>query len=525
MKKIARRFGSSSYIQIVIRGITLLFATLALVSAQNAASPGDKPVVAQENVVAAEGAPVPGNVVAPAGLPVPVNVEEVDQTGMVPESPDVTGQICANYVVGQIGGGIVPGTADIGNHGDDVVTSIPLPFAFRLYLQTFNSITLSSNGNAQFTTADATFGNVCPLPWNVHNYTIFPYWDDLLTSGAGFGIFVSTTGVFPNRIFNIEWRTQYFSGGGTANFELRLYEGQESRFDIIYGTCTHGNASATAGVQRDNANFTQYFCNGSGGPATGGQSYVLSPSYDFNNDSTPDYVLYNGGTRQTAVWYMLDNVLLGSAFGPTLPAGWSVVGVADFNGDANPDYALFNASTGQSAIWYLSGTTLVGGAFGPTFPSGFPWTLVAVGDFNNDCNPDYVLYNASTGQTAVWYMNNNVFVSSAYGPPLPGAWRLVGAADFNRDGHFDYLLFNASTGQSAIWYLSGTTFLGANLGPSLVIGYRLIGAADFNGDGRPDYVLYNSTTGQTAIWYLNNNTLLGGAFGPSLPAGWSLVAP
>ena len=101
MKKIARRFGSSSYIQIVIRGITLLFATLALVSAQNAASPGDKPVVAQENVVAAEGAPVPGNVVAPEGLPVPVNVEKVDQAGMVPESPDVTGEICSNYVLGQ----------------------------------------------------------------------------------------------------------------------------------------------------------------------------------------------------------------------------------------------------------------------------------------------------------------------------------------------------------------------------------------------------------------------------------------
>jgi hypothetical protein len=45
--------------------------------------------------------------------------------------------------------------------------------------------------------------------------------------------------------------------------------------------------------------------------------------------------------------------------------------------------------------------------------------LVAVGDFNGDSKPDYVLVNGSTLQTAIWYMNNNVFVSGAFGPTLP----------------------------------------------------------------------------------------------------------
>jgi hypothetical protein len=90
MKKIVSRFGSSSYIQIVIRGITLLLATLAIVSAQNAGSPGDKPVVAQENpwgyasVSAQE--KFQRTRIAPEALPGPVNVEEVDQAGMVPAS-------------------------------------------------------------------------------------------------------------------------------------------------------------------------------------------------------------------------------------------------------------------------------------------------------------------------------------------------------------------------------------------------------------------------------------------------------
>jgi elongation factor P hydroxylase len=107
-------------------------------------------------------------------------------------------------------------------------------------------------------------------------------------------------------------------------------------------------------------------------------------------------------------------------------------------------------------------------------PSG--WQLVAVGDFNGDGKPDYVLYNASTRQTVIWYLNNNVFVSGAYGPTIAS-------------------------------------------------GYVVSGVADFDGDGKPDYVLYNASTRQTLIWYLSNNVYLRGAWGPTLLAGWSLVAP
>jgi hypothetical protein len=187
------------------------------------------------------------------------------------------------YVIAQIGGSIVPciteasvpdaGCADIGD--DDNVVTIALPFSYTLYDQTFTSINLSPNGNAQFTTTDSTFINQC-LPWLTHNYTIYPYWDDLYLGNPGFSIFASISGSAPNRIFNIEWRAQYFPGFGNANFELRLYEGQ-TRFDVIYGTVTNGNTSATAGVQKNDTTFTQYFCNGTGGAASGGQSYILTP--------------------------------------------------------------------------------------------------------------------------------------------------------------------------------------------------------------------------------------------------------
>ena len=66
---------------------------------------------------------------------------------------------------------------------------------------------------------------------------------------------------------------------------------------------------------------------------------LIVARYDFNHDGKSDFVLYNGSTRRTAIWYMNNNVFIGGAFGPILPAGWSLVDVADFNRDGNNDYA------------------------------------------------------------------------------------------------------------------------------------------------------------------------------------------
>ena len=130
---------------------------------------------------------------------------------------------------------------------------------------------MDSNGTLQFVSTSSFFTNTCLPDTSGRTYAIFPYLDDGYTVNTGFGIFTSISGTAPNRIFNIEWRNQYFPGTGTANYEVRLYEGQ-TRFDVIYGQLDNGNTSATAGVQKNGTVFTQYFCNGVGGAATGGQS-------------------------------------------------------------------------------------------------------------------------------------------------------------------------------------------------------------------------------------------------------------
>jgi hypothetical protein len=244
---------------------------------------------------------------------------------------------------------------------------------------------------------------------------------------------------------------------------------------------------------------------------------------DFNNDSHPDYLLYNSTTRQTVIWYMNNNVRIGSATGPTLPAGWQMAAVADFNLDGHPDYLLYNSTTRQTVIWYMNNNVRLSSTVGPTLPAG--WSVVAAADFNLDGYPDYLLYNASTGSTVIWYMRNNARISSATGPTLPAGWQVAAVADFNLDGHPDYLLFNPATRQTVIWYMNNNVRLSSTVGPTLPGGWSVVGAADFSSDGYPDYLLYNASTRATVVWYMRNSARIDSAAGPTLPGGWTLAGP
>lgn len=175
-------------------------------------------------------------------------------------SPPVT---TSGYTVtSATGATIVPGVTDSGNHADDGTTPITLPFAYNFYGTTYSNATLCSNGNIQFNSVNTAYINA-PLPAAGFSDAIFPHWDDLMTSmPAGTGIFISTNGVAPNRIFNIEWRASYYPGSVLLNFEARLFESQQ-RVDFIYGNLNGTGASATVGIQHGNA-FTQYEYNAGG---------------------------------------------------------------------------------------------------------------------------------------------------------------------------------------------------------------------------------------------------------------------
>ncbi len=211
-----------------------------------------------------------------AGLLLTFNLPVCPTTGTPTPSP--TPDTCAaNYQATAGTGTLVPGTTDIGNHCDDCTTVLPLPFPVPFYAQYYTSASVSSNGRLGFTTVNPLSGNVC-LPDLAVTNVIAALWDDLDTSTTGCascGIFTSVTGLYPNRVFNIEWRATVVSGGGMADFEIRFFEGSPN-FDLVYGAVPGGGAGATIGVQRDTGSrFTQWSCNTAGISAGTRLSFTL----------------------------------------------------------------------------------------------------------------------------------------------------------------------------------------------------------------------------------------------------------
>ncbi|MGB9473507.1 MAG: VCBS repeat-containing protein, partial [Candidatus Udaeobacter sp.] len=259
---------------------------------------------------------------------------------------------------------------------------------------------------------------------------------------------------------------------------------------------------------------------------------VTEPCYSWNNITGNAPVNFDAAPGVRANVHYFNNASMPGYTPYTYPhplvSGGGGGGVAlraaitDFNSDGHPDYILRNAGTGQTAIWYLNNNFYVSGAYGPTLVPG--WSLRAMADFNLDSHSDYALFAPGTNQTALWYLSGPTFIGSAYGPTLPNGWEFIGAADFNGDNKPDYVLYNANTGQTAVWYMNNNVHIGSGYGPTIPAGWDLIGVGDFNGDGHPDYAVIINSTNQTVIGYLSGLTLIGAAPGPTIPGGWAFVA-
>ncbi|HZR06736.1 MAG TPA: FG-GAP-like repeat-containing protein, partial [Candidatus Udaeobacter sp.] len=208
--------------------------------------------------------------------------------------------------------------------------------------------------------------------------------------------------------------------------------------DVMFARSTNGGQtfSAPRRINDDPVNHAKWHWFGTLSVAPNGRidAVWLDTRNAANNANSQ--VFYSSSQDGGNTWS--PNVAISNSFNPFLgypnqdKLGDYITVVSD-NAGANVAYAAtFN---GEEDVYYVHVAPA-----SPT-PTPTPTARAAVGDFNGDGHPDFVVQNPSTHQTVIGYLNNNVLIGAAYGPTLPGGWSLEAVADFNRDSSPDYALF------------------------------------------------------------------------------------
>lgn len=131
----------------------------------------------------------------------------------------------------------------------------PFPIKFGGDDQSFDSITVGSNGALSVTDAKMIdMGNI-ELPAEDYNSLVAPFWDDLDPGEGSDGIYYETIGEAPNRELVIEYRdVRHFDSTEGGTFQVVFFENSSdilfNYLDVDFGTSDVDNgASATIGVQ------------------------------------------------------------------------------------------------------------------------------------------------------------------------------------------------------------------------------------------------------------------------------------
>jgi len=150
----------------------------------------------------------------------------------------------------------IDATTPTGLAADDAVIAVDLPFAFTFYGAEYDSVTLSSNGNLQFTTGSPLAFPSCLAPVAGLGDLISPYWADLDFTLFG-ALETAVMGEAPARVFVVEWDDVPLYGADTddrVTVEAQLYEGSN---DVVFlyqdaTTTAAGNGGrAVVGLQSE----------------------------------------------------------------------------------------------------------------------------------------------------------------------------------------------------------------------------------------------------------------------------------
>ncbi len=201
------------------------------------------------------------------------------------------------------------------------------------------------------------------------------------------------------------------------------------------------------------------------------------------------------------------------------------VAVGDFNNDGNPDIVVANYDSNTVSILLGNGN----GTFqtAQNFNCGSYPISVAVGDFNGDGNLDVAVANNADnlpgGNLAIMFGNGNGTLQAPVDYSTQGSPFYVAVADLRGDGLLDVVLA-AHGGPVQVFLNSGN---GTFESPGLYNAGgnpQSVAIADYNNDGVPDLAVANSKTNNISILLGNGDGTFGTAANYTVGTSPSVVA-
>ena len=181
------------------------------------------------------------------------------------------------------------------NAGDDQLSgAFDLDFTFNFYDNSFSSARMATNGCLHFGlgTGNINYNNYCgdytPDPLPQYNYTLFPFWTDLIRDNDSKMLAKNFSDKAVFGWYNLR---EYNRSGSDNSFEVVLWS--NSTFDFRYGELDIIRHDVLIGEQKDANNYYQYLfydeC------STGTTNSGSCVSVDWNN-SIVNNSLENGGS-------------------------------------------------------------------------------------------------------------------------------------------------------------------------------------------------------------------------------------
>jgi hypothetical protein len=290
----------------------------------------------------------------------------------------------------------------------------------------------------------------------------------------------------------------------------------------------------------------------------GGKFFRTDRRIDMNLDGDSDLLWQNTDGR-LGVWFMtnsiggliqLSNQLAGiyvndfyTAANTEPDTNWVIVAQKDINTDGVIDWVWQNKETSAIRVWYMGffslSTTNIGdiSIFSEELTDLQPDNgakLVAVSDFNNDGEPDYLFCEEDSYDKKTFIvLNGETFDSTRHvidrksTRGVAAAWHVVGMADVNNDGWPDILWQHERTGAVIVWLMKGDEIRAKTTLQNVVFSgdLKIVGNSDVDHDGYMDILLRSNRTQKIVVWYLRGLTVrkVGRLGGPS--ADWQLVGP